>query len=312
MKIGLFLPILGRPEELRDLLRGAAETAEEAGFHSLWFAEHVVLVDHPRSRYPYSPDGAFPVGGEAGLLEPFGAIAFAAAVTSRIRLGTGVCLVPQRSPIYTAKQVADCDVLSGGRFDFGVGIGWLREEFEALGADFDDRGHRCREYLDAMVSLWTDEVSRHEGRLLQVPPVRMFPKPIQKPHPPIVFGGESDNALRRVGDLGQGWYGFNLLPEEARERIEELDAILLRRGRDPQSVEVSICPYLKPGGRDAAVLEGYAEAGVDQVIQLVGAQRAAEIRDEIRELGARLVEPARRLVSSRRARRVSAKGRRGS
>lgn len=312
VRLGLFLPLLGSPGDLRHLLRSAAETAEEVGFHSLWFAEHVVLVDHPRSRYPYAEDGAFPVGGDAGLLEPFGAIAFAAAVTSRIRLGTGVCLVPQRSPIYTAKQVADCDVLSGGRLDFGVGIGWLREEFEALGADFDDRAQRCREYLDAMVSLWTDGVSRHEGRLLEVPPVRMFPKPIQKPHPPIVFGGESDNALRRVGDLGQGWYGFNLLPEEARARIEALDAILERRGRDPRSVEVSVSPYLKPGGRDPAALEAYADAGVDQVIQLVGSRRPADVREEIRELGARLLEPASRLESSRRRSGLSGRGRRGS
>ena len=126
MKVGVFVPLVGDPASLPETLAVAATTAEAAGFHSLWFAEHVVLFDAHRSRYPYSEDGAFPIAGEDGLLEPFVAIAYAAAITSRIRLGTGVCLVPQRSAIYTAKQVADCDVLSRGRVDFGVGIGWLR------------------------------------------------------------------------------------------------------------------------------------------------------------------------------------------
>jgi len=216
------------------------------------------------------------------------------AHTSRIRLGTGICLVPQRPPLYTAKQVADADVLSGGRLDFGVGIGWLREEFEALGVPFADRAARCREYLAAMRALWTEPVSRYEGKLLRVPPLRMFPKPIQKPHPPIVFGGESDAALRRVADLGQGWYGFNLLPEEAAARIAALDRLLARRGRKPESVEISVSPYFKPA-RDAAALGAYAEAGVDQVIYLVGLRGAEPIRAEVEGLAAELMPAAARL-----------------
>src|SRR5437870_1121110 len=262
MKLGLFLPLAGDPMRLRELVATAATVAERTGFHSLWFAEHVALFDTPASRYPYSANGSFPLTGEVGFVEPFVAIAFAAALTTRIRLGTGICLVPQRSPLYTAKQVADCDVLSGGRLDFGVGIGWLREEFEALGVPFDGRAARCREYLAAMRALWTEPVSRYEGKLLRVPALRMFPKPIQKPHPPIVFGGESDAALRRVADLGQGWYGFNLLPDEAAARIAALDALLARRGRKPESVEVSVSPYFKPA-RDAAALGAYAEADVE-------------------------------------------------
>ena len=115
MKLGLFLPLAGDPTRLRDMVATAATVAERTGFHSLWFAEHVALFDTPASRYPYSADGSFPLTGEVGFVEPFVAIAFAAALTTRIRLGTGICLVPQRSPLYTAKQVADCDVLSGGR-----------------------------------------------------------------------------------------------------------------------------------------------------------------------------------------------------
>ncbi len=294
MKLGLFLPMLGEAAKLRELLIAGATTAEKVGFHSLWFPEHVVLVDDARSKYPYSDDGSLPVGPEAGMLEPFVAIAAAAAVTERIRLGTGICLVPQRSPIYTAKQVADCDVISGGRIDFGVGIGWLREEFDALGADFDARAHLCREHLAAMTSLWTDEVSQHQGNLLVVPPVRMFPKPIQKPHPPIIFGGESMNALRRVADLGQGWFGFHLDPAQAAERVHVLNGVLSQRGRRPDSIEVSVSPYLKPH-RDAAALEAYADAGVDQVILMAFAPEVDALRAEIEQLASSLMETAAHL-----------------
>ncbi len=294
MKLGLFLPMLGEPEKLRELLIAGATTADKVGFHSLWFPEHVVLVDGARSKYPYSDDGSLPVGPEAGMLEPFVAIATAAAVTERIRLGTGICLVPQRNPIYTAKQVADCDVISGGRIDFGVGIGWLREEFDALGADFDERAHLCREYLAAMTSLWTDEVSQHQGNLLVVPPVRMFPKPIQQPHPPIIFGGESMNALRRVADLGQGWFGFHLDPAQAAERVHTLNGVLSQRGRRPDSIEVSVSPYLKPH-RDAAALEAYADAGVDQVILMAFASEVDALRDEIEQIASSLMDTATQL-----------------
>jgi probable F420-dependent oxidoreductase len=288
MKLGLFLPLAGPAPETRELLTAAARAAEAAGFHSLWFAEHVVLFDEHASRYPYAADGRFPLAGEAGLLEPFAAIAFAAAVTNRIRLGTGVCLVPQRPPLYTAKQVADCDVLSLGRLDFGVGIGWLREEFEALGVPFDDRARRCREYLAAMRALWTEPVARFEGRTLRLPPLRMFPKPIQTPHPPIIFGGESDAALRRVADLGQGWFGFGLTPDEAAARIAALQALLRARGRAPGSVSITVSPYLKPA-RDAASLRAYADAGADQVVYGIGwespARVCARIEALARELG---------------------------
>jgi probable F420-dependent oxidoreductase len=283
VKVGLFVPLAGDPSRMRQTLYDAAITADHAGIHSLWFAEHVALFDTHVARYPYSADGAFPLRGEAGLLEPFTAIAFAAAVTTRVRLGTGVCLVPQRPPLYTAKQVADADVLSLGRLDFGVGIGWLREEFQALGVPFDDRARRCREYLAAMRACWTEPVSQYDGRLLKLPPLRMFPKPIQKPHPPIIFGGESDAALRRVADLGQGWYGFNLLPDEAGARIAVLDRMLAERGRKRSDVEISVSPYMKPA-RDADAIRRYADAGVDQVIYMVGPDRAGAVGAEIERL----------------------------
>jgi probable F420-dependent oxidoreductase len=127
-------------------------------------------------------------------------LAFLAAHTARVRLGTGICLVPQRNPVYTAKEVATVDWLSGGRFDFGVGVGWLAEEFRALDVAFERRGDRCREYLDVMRRLWCDSVSAFAGSFYDLPASRQYPKPVQQPHPPICFGGESDAAMRRVAD----------------------------------------------------------------------------------------------------------------
>jgi probable F420-dependent oxidoreductase len=263
MKIGVFLP-LGSANASADLLRSAGRAIEDLGFESIWVAEHVVLFDEYESRYPYADNGRFPAGGDAGLLEPLTALTYLAAVTDRVRLGTGVCLVPQRHPVYTAKQVVDLDALSGGRVDFGVGVGWLREEFDALSVPFDRRGARCRDYLAAMKALWCEDPSEYHGEFYDLRPSRMFPKPVQQPHPPIHFGGESDAALRRVADLGQGWYSFNRLPGDLPEPLARLDRFLGERHRSRSDIELTVCPYFNP--IDAAALEGYAEAGVDRLV----------------------------------------------
>src|SRR5215472_7045238 len=200
MHIGLFAP-LGNPFATPAYVHTLGTAAEERGFHSLWVAEHVVLFDDYASRYPYAADGRIPATGEAGFLDPFEALAFLAAVTARIRLGTGICLVPQRNPVYTAKQVASVDWLSSGRLDFGVGIGWLAEEFHALGVPFAHRAARCRAYIEVMRRCWCDAVSQYDGDFYTLPPCRVFPKPVQQPHPPVYFGGESAPALKRVADL---------------------------------------------------------------------------------------------------------------
>ena len=159
MRIGLFLP-LTNPLATPEYIETFAQAAEERGFATLWVAEHVVLFDEYQSRYPYSPSGKIlGVPGDSGLLDPlvtFGAIA---AVTQEIRLGTGICLIPQRNPVYTAKEVATVDWLSDGRFTLGIGVGWLEEEFRALGVPFEQRGSRCREYIEVMKRLWCDPVS---------------------------------------------------------------------------------------------------------------------------------------------------------
>ncbi len=289
MRVGVFAGF-GNPSATPEFIRAVGEASEERGFHSLWVGEHVVLFDDYASRYPYAADGRAPFGGESGMLEPFTALTFLAAATSRIRLGTGVCLVPQRNPVYTAKQVADLDWVSGGRFDFGVGVGWLAEEFRALGVPFERRGERCRAYVEVMRRLWCDPVSSYEGEFYSLPACRMYPKPVQRPHPPIHFGGESDVALRRVADLGQGWHGFNLEPAAAAERIGALEQLLAERGRKRGDVFVTICPYLRPVDADA--VKRYRDAGVDQLVMLVVGASADDFRRRLDAVEKSVLGPA--------------------
>ena len=295
MRIGLFLPLM-TPFADAGYIRSAGAIAEECGFHSLWVAEHVVLFDDYASPYPYSPDGKLPAGGENHVLETFTTLGFLAAVTERIRLGTGICLVPQRNPVYTAKEAANVDFLSGGRLDLGVGVGWLAEEFRAVDTPFERRGARCRSYLEVIrQTLARRRLSRVQGRVLRASIVSaMNPKPDS--------AAASTDSLRRaraippwrrVADLGQGWYGFNLEPDEFAERVARLRDLLSERGRSPDEIELSVSPYLK--GADADKLKRYRDAGADQVIVSAFAPDTARIRPTLEGLAESLLEPARSL-----------------
>lgn len=261
MKIGVMSGF--GPATSPEFIGAVGRTAEERGIHSIWVPEHVLFFPEYASRYPYSSDGKVP-GNPNGVLEPFVALTWLAAHTERIRLGTGICLVPQRDPVYTAKQVADIDYLSGGRVDFGVGIGWLREEFQALGVPWERRAARVRECIGVMRSLWCDEVSHFDGEFYSLPSCLQNPKPVQKPHPPVHFGGESEAALRRVAEIGDGWYGFNLTPEDLRDRLALLDELLGEAGRSRSDIAINVAPY---GQRaDVEQAKAYRDLGVDQLI----------------------------------------------
>ena len=289
MKIGTFVPFVSHYATPPFVLE-AARTAEELGFHSIWAPEHVLLFDEYESRYPYTGDGRLRIAEDGGVLEPFNLLSFIAGGTSRIRLGTGICLVPQRNPVYTAKDVATVDYLSGGRVDFGVGIGWLAEEFAALGVPWERRAQRTRAYLEVMKRLWCDPVSEYEGEFYHLPPSRQNPKPVQRPHPPIHFGGESDAALRRVADIGQGWFGYALLPAAAAERIERLTEMLEKRGRRREEVFITVAPNVREV--DDAMVEEYRRAGVDQLNVPARGRTAEAYLDSLARLGRALVEPA--------------------
>lgn len=264
MKVGLFLlPLKGPPGDLA----AVARAAEDRGFDSLWVPEpHLLVFENYTSIYPYSPDGKMPeeYGTDTdGELDGLLSLAYFAAVTERIRLGIGVCIVPQRNPVYTAKDVTTLDRLTNGRFDFGVGIGWLAEEFEAVGVSWARRGSRCREYIDVMKRLWREPLAAYEGEFFSLPESRQDPRPIQQPHPPIHFGGNSPSARRRVADLGQGWLPWDLSSEHAYEGISHLSELLDARGRTRDDVQVSVA--MEVADREIDV-EAYAQAGVDQVI----------------------------------------------
>jgi probable F420-dependent oxidoreductase len=290
MQIGLFVP-LGNGNASAEILRGLGRGAEERGFESIWVAEHVVMFDDYESQYPYAADGRFPGGGDTGLLEPLTALTYLAAVTDRVRLGTGICLVPQRNPVYTAKQVVDLDNLSGGRVDFGIGVGWLKEEFDVVAAPFDHRGARTDEYLQVMRALWTEDPSSFKGEHYELRECRMYPKPVQTPHPPIHVGGESNAALRRVAKHGQGWYSFNRRPEDLDEPLARLDSLLAAEGRSRADIQLTVCPYLQPMG-DGAV-EAYRERGVDRLVVLCLAFSADMLESQLDLLTTNVLEPSR-------------------
>jgi probable F420-dependent oxidoreductase len=270
MQIGIIAPA-SSPVATPEYVHALGAAVEERGFASLWAPEHVVLFDEYASKYPYTQDGKIGGAPDMGPLEPFVALSFLASATKRIRLGTGVLLVPQRNPVYTAKSVASLDWLSGGRVDLGVGVGWLREEFAALGVPWARRGDRTRSYVNVLRTLWRDDVSQYEDEFYQLPPCRQFPKPVQKPNPPILFGGESDAALARVAEVGDGWYGFDLTPQAARERLAQLNGRLAAAGRKRSELRIFATPnWREPLGPDT--LARFAEAGVDQLIPSIAAR----------------------------------------
>lgn len=274
-----------------DIISLIATTCEACDFHSLWAPEHIVLLDKYAAKYPYTQDGVMPFPSmEVDLLDPFIALTYAAAVTKKIRLGTGICLLPERHPLIVAKEVASIDKVSKGRFDFGVGIGWMREEFEALGIPWPKRAQRTRDYLAAMNSLWTDAVSEHKGDFCEFQPLRSFPKPVQTPHPPIIFGGESEPALRRVGEIGNGWWGVNVSVDAAKQHIAAIKGFAEAAGRDPSKLSLAVSPQLgMPVSLDE--VKQYADLGIDQVVVGAFAGSADEYKQVLETTAETLIVP---------------------
>jgi probable F420-dependent oxidoreductase len=265
MDFGLFAA-LAAPYVTQDGLVTLAQESEARGFESLWVAEHVVLFDDYEPEYPYDEGGRFPATADSGILEPLSTLAFLAGHSSTIRLGTGILLLPQRNPVYTAKEVANVDWLSGGRFDLGIGVGWCREEFDAVNVSWPNRGRRTDEYIEVMRSLWTEDETSYDGDFYTVSKARMYPKPVQS-RLPIHIGGESEAALRRAAALGDGWYTFNRLPTDVGPALDRLDELLEAQGRTRADVQISVCPYLQ--GLTPEMVTEYREAGVDRVIGMI-------------------------------------------
>jgi probable F420-dependent oxidoreductase len=272
VKVGILAP-LRTPEATPEFVAALAQGAEEVGATSIWPGEHVVLFPQSATDRPArvgTPDGTFSLPRGSGLVDLTVVLSYLAALTRRVRLGTGVRILPQANPVYVAKEVASLDWLSNGRVDFGIGVGSNPAEFAACGAPYERRGLRTDVYVQVIRALWRDDPARFTGRFWSLPSCTLDPKPRQPGGPPVFVGGHSDAALARVARLGDGWYGIGHSPESTRERLAVLDGFLRQAGRSRGEVRVVMGAVGDPDR--PASLNSYEDAGVDEVLVALGRQ----------------------------------------
>jgi probable F420-dependent oxidoreductase len=282
MKIGVFATFMS-PSATPAMIGDFGRRAEGMGLDSIWMGEHVALFDKNTFGYPGSKDGRIPVPPGGGMLDVTATFGYLAAATKKLRFGTGVALVPQRNPIYTAKEMATLDWLSDGRLDFGIGVGWNKEEVEACGYKWEDRGARCDEFIEVMRRLWTEPVVDFKGRWVKFETLRLDPKPIQKPHIPIIVGGYAEAAYRRAAEFGAGWYGFNRDPAGVKDNLAKLDAAFARAGkkRGP-GFQIIVTPPMSMKIDD---MPAYAELGVHRLVVNLGGQKPEQVDARLPAIG---------------------------
>lgn len=288
MDIGIILLFDGQDgSQLQDCAT-AAKDLEDRGFSSLWLPDHVVLFERYDTEYPFSSDGQPPFVSRQGWYDPLFGLMAAASTTSRIRLGTNILILTERNPILLAKEVVAVDHFSNGRVDLGLGIGWSKQEFAALGIPFERRGKRADEYIQAMTRLWTDELATYEGEFVSFRDAVALPKPIQRPRPPIILGGQSRGALRRVAALADGWINMQLPVEEIPLVMKQLDAECEVIGRDPASLRRIHSFIYSTADTYKRYLDVAASGGVNElsIAPWVPDRHPQEVIEEIAELGA--------------------------
>ncbi|MFN2377965.1 MAG: LLM class F420-dependent oxidoreductase [Candidatus Binatia bacterium] len=261
MKFGIAFANAG-PFADPEMFAHLVTTAESVGIESIWTVEHVLVPCGYESTYPYSPEGKMPGPEDSPIPDPFVALSFAAALTRKIRLATGVLILPQRHPAYVAKEVASLDVISGGRVILGIGVGWLKEEFDALGVPFADRGSRTRESVEAMRSLWSPGPSTYQGKCFSWNKVESNPKPVQGANVPIVVGGHADLAARRAARYGNGFFPGRGSAARMKELIGILHEECSKVGRKPAEIELT-------GGMmmpDKDYVSRYEEMGFERLV----------------------------------------------
>lgn len=264
-----------------------AKKAEDRGFASFWVPEHPVLPVQTTTGYPAAPNE--PIPRTVGIIsDPFVSLARASATTTHIKLGTGICLVPERNPLLLAKEIATLDHYSGGRFLFGIGAGWQKEECEIMGGDFPRRWTQTRDSVLAMKQLWTADESEYHGRYYDFPAVKCFPKPAQQPHPPVILGGSAKNVFKRTVEWGDGWMPVSTSPDEIRRGRETLNDLATQAGRDPASI--SVLAFGQPGQlRTRAQVEALEEAGAEHAIVWLTKFREGDVNAELEELAGTLL-----------------------
>ena len=258
MEIGIFVLETGSSVDPAVL----AKRAEELGFESFWIPEQIFMPVETTSPSPNPAHSSIPEY-YSRVVDPFVTLARASAVTTTIKLGTGICLVPEHNPLLLAKEVATLDHFSGGRFIFGIGAGWLKEETEIMGADFTHRWTQTRDAVLAMKELWIKEAAEYHGTYYDFPPVKSFPKPAQKPHPPVFLGGTARNVFKRVVEWGDGWMPSRASADDIKRGRDALDNLAQKAGRDPSSIQV--LAFGGPGQfRDREAIKDLEQAGADR------------------------------------------------
>jgi probable F420-dependent oxidoreductase len=310
-RIGCTLPTQGAAAD-PGALGALAQAAEDLGFDSVWLSDHLVVPERIASAYPYTPDGRFPTPAHLPYLEPLMGLAYIAGRTQRVRLGTHVLVLPYRHPLLTAKMVATLDNLSGGRVDLGIGVGWMREEFEALGQPtYDRRGAATDEQLRILEAVWTKDITGFEGEFYPFEPLGAHPHPVQRPHPPIWVGGHTRPALRRTARFADGWLPIgarppaDLPPEELARDLAFIRREARNAGRDPEAIRVYFSthvalqaappdqprPFTGPPETIVADLQRYLEVGVDGFVVGLGPAEPSQYEQRLRQF-AEQVRPA--------------------
>ena len=276
MEVGIFMALSSQALDVADLAR----QAEVVGFESLWLPEHPIMPVHSNSRYHGSPDGSIPAY-MSDLVDPYMALARAAAVTQTLKLGTSISLIPERNPLLTAKVISTLDLHSGGRFILGVGAGWLREETEIMGGDFDHRWTQTREAILVMKELWTKGEAEFHGQYFDFPPVKCYPQPVQKPHPPVFLGGNARNVFRRIVGWADGWLPAGPTVEQIKAGRAALDELAETAGRDPASIQITA--FAVPADREK--LQEYAAAGANRAIVMLPDSKDPAALAELERIG---------------------------
>ena len=261
MKIGLVPANIGAPSG--EMMLGLAQLAEQVGFESIWTFEHAIVPIDYASKYPYAESGKMGIDPDTNLVDPFIALTAIAARTQTIRLGTGVNILPQANPLYVAKQAASLDFVSNGRLELGLGIGWLREEFQAAGTPFERRGARFDDYMVALRKVWSGDMVEHDSDFIQWSGFKSYPLPVQEGGIPVIMGGSKGKIYERIAKYGDGWYIPVNTAADAVPLIEPLAAACEAVDRDPASVELTSM-WTAQGGLEE--VQAFADAGVERLI----------------------------------------------
>lgn len=285
MKIGLIPVNVGVASA--EKMIAVAKKAESVGVESVWTFEHVIVPNEYESKYPYSPNGKMGTTPETNFIDPLIALTLIAANTTSLRLGTGINILPQTNPLLLAKQAASLDMVSGGRFMLGLGIGWLEEEFLAMGTPFERRGARFDDYVTAMKQVWTGETVEHQSDFLNWTGFKSYPVPSQKPHLPVHIGGTKGKVFERVAKYGEGWFSPTMAPDDIKPGLDQLKAACAAEGRDITEIEVSSMWLFNDDAYDN--LKRFEDLGVSRLICPLFGLGTANPIEGIDRLGSELI-----------------------